>query len=345
MARLRGHAKIATPVSAKSQRAVWLLPLLTWSAALACGRAESRGNDGESDFVDSCDRACAAGTCNADADCMELGNEHRCIAGACRSGTSGAPVSDQESPASLPVDQPPMSPAEPEEDAVDPGPSGAGGSSAADEFFPLAEGATCADLQNGALDAPLTVHVRNERSQSIYLERHQQTSSCFMERQLVRVQRANADVAVTAETRCALECAAYVADPGRGDTPACIQPACDFREVVPIEPGGELVEVYDREWSRFRLFLPPECRAGVAMDPVTNGYDCLRYGALAEGEYTLTAKAFTAFLDGGPIDNYCTPPAQYDPDVPCFTGVEGTEITAQAITTTPHGDIDIVFTE
>jgi hypothetical protein len=31
--------------------------------------------------------------------------------------------------------------------------------------------------------------------------------------------------------------------------------------------------------------------------------------------------------------------------VPCFIGVEGTEITAQAITTTPHGDIDIVFTE
>jgi hypothetical protein len=81
------------------------------------------------------------------------------------------------------------------------------------------------------------------------------------------------------------------------------------------------------------------------MDPDLNGPDCLRHGQLDDGDYTLTAKAFTESFNAGPIDNYCTSNFQYDPSVPCFIGVDGTEIAAQATTTTPRGDIDIVFTE
>jgi hypothetical protein len=81
------------------------------------------------------------------------------------------------------------------------------------------------------------------------------------------------------------------------------------------------------------------------MDPLVNGNNCLRFGPLADGAYTLTATAFTAFEDTSPEDDACRTAIRSDPTLPCLVGVPGTELTAVAATTTPRGDIDVVFSE
>lgn len=93
------------------------------------------------------------------------------------------------------------------------------------------------------------------------------------------------------------------------------------------------------------LFFSPECRAGVPMDPLSNGSRCARYGALPDGEYTLTATAFTAFSEADPDDRYCRAAPRGAASAPCNIGVEGTELTASVTTTRVRGDIDLVFTE
>lgn len=285
--------------------------------------------------------------CTQDADCAALSAEHACVSGWCRSEGSGVPLrspNDFSEPDETAGTLSPMPPIEMTPDDVDTGAID-GTPEQNEEFFPLPPGTTCDDLQNGPLTPPLTVHVRNQRSQTIYLERYPGLGTCFEQQPLVRVERAGEDVRVRAKTNCTLECGEYVADPSRFDTPICSDVGCSYREVTPIEPGAELTEDFDREYRSFSLLLPPECRRGVPMDPFLNGYSCLRYGQIDDGEYTLTAKAFTESFNAGPIENYCTTNFQYDPNEPCFIGVEGTEITAQATTTTPRGDVDILFTE
>jgi len=147
-------------------------------------------------------------------------------------------------------------------------------------------------------------------------------------------------------TNCELTCADYVAEPARVDTPACTQAACFFSEVTLLEPGQEFSETLDQEWVRYQLPFPPECRGSVAMDPLINGNGCRRSGPLLDGHYTLTATAFSASLDTSPgDDSYCRPAQLSDPDLPCLVGVPGTELTAVATTTTPRGDINVVFSE
>lgn len=78
------------------------------------------------------------------------------------------------------------------------------------------------------------------------------------------------------------------------------------------------------------------------MDPVTNGSPCLRYGPLPDGDYLLTAAVFSAVETGD--EDACSAPWE-TPTEPCLVGTAGSELTAQANTTSARGEIVLVFTD
>lgn len=359
--------------------ATWRVRMLSAGlAALAvsqsCGRVTERSMDSESHFLSSCESSCAEGAscicgvctlvcsgaadcqrvspaascrnvdvaecagtpapsslaltplaarvcdvaCAADADCAELSAEHRCQSGHCRLGATRLELS------ALTAAEPPGSGSGTEEPLTEP-------ISPAPTVLP----ASCDQFRDQPLVGGLRVRFRNERSTLIYLQQFVESAgSCLEPFRFAQVERDGMNVDRVGAI-CSLSCNDLVSSPDAEFSSACVKPACYARS-APLPPGGELSEYIDRAWTT--VPLPLECLGH--RTPESDVPQCKIAGPLREGRYTLRALAFT---EVNPQPTSCTFP-ETEP-FSCFIGVPGTEIRAEGATSSPDGELTLVFSE
>jgi hypothetical protein len=200
----------------------------------------------------------------------------------------------------------------------------------------LAEPASCDDLRDHPPGEPLTIVVRNERSEPIYLALYSASFLGCEEQPLARVQRAGADLAVTVPDCALVGCNTALGNPSAPLDLPCNAVGCLPRGEV-LAPGAELAKAYAGEWIRQRLRAECYSEPPVSVLSAEGAY-CSSHQPLADGDYTVTARAFSEVGPATTVETFFQLP-----DSTRVGGVPETELIAQVTLTSPHGVAELVF--
>jgi hypothetical protein len=218
----------------------------------------------------------------------------------------------------------------------EPSPDAAGGNGGTSTEVLPPPPTSCDALLNQPPSPRLTIRVRNERSQLIYVEYFLPQNLNCGDSRIARVQRAGADIDIESSDCEPMGCEDALSSSNGLTNRSCGDIGCLPGGFI-LEAGAEVSESIDREW--YTHSLPLECFSTPPMSYSPQS-TCLAYGPLVDGPYTFTVQAYS---EVEPATVFPCFRLDGSTSFGCLNGTPGSTLIATASTNTPRGELSLVF--